>query len=205
MPEVRIYSNPKQLIIGFAALLLGIQLPLTWMICSTLFPGYNSFAQSLSELSADDSPVKWVVRASILFQAALIVAMSFCIHFTARTAKNLLRLSALFLALAALISSPSQTEYSVAHRIMSFLAFAFGCLWPLFAAPKGEPGTISKKTGLSITLGFLAFTLIGWSVWAFASQTYFGILQRLNILGQSLFIGWYWVASVRKNQSESGA
>jgi hypothetical membrane protein len=182
---------------GSLALLITLQLPLTWLSCSYFFPGYNSIAQSLSELSADDSPVRWVVRASILLQAALIFVMSLAIPVTARTGRVLLRLSALFLALAALISSPSQTQYSTAHRVMSFLAFAFGCLWPAFATKKGESGTISRKTGVLVSLGFLAFTLIGWAFWAFATQTYFGILQRINILSQSAFIGWYWWRSFR--------
>jgi hypothetical membrane protein len=182
---------------GSLALVITLQLPLTWLSCSYFFPGYNSIAQSLSELSADDSPVRWVVRASILLQAALIFVMSLALPVTARTGRVLLRLSALFLALAALISSPSQTQYSTAHRVMSFLAFAFGCLWPAFATNKGKSGTISRKTGVLVSLGFLAFTLIGWTFWAFATQTYFGILQRINILSQSAFIGWYWWRSFR--------
>ncbi len=184
-------QGPK-LFIGFLSLLVSVQLPLTWLICSNFFPGYNSIAQSLSELSADDSPVKWVVRGSLLLQASLILVMSFTLKTTATTGRNLLRLSAVFLALAALISSPSQTEYSSAHRVASFLAFAFGCLWPAFATRKGQRGAVSRRTGVIVTLGFLAFTLIGWSFWAFASHTYFGVLQRVNILAQSTFIGWYW-------------
>lgn len=182
----------------FLALLVSLQLPATWIICSFYFPGYNSVAQSLSELSAEDSPVKWVVRGSLILQAVLITAMSFTAPFTARAGRNLLKLSALFLVLAALISSPSQTEYSPAHRVASFLAFTFGCLWPAFATRRGESGTVSRTTGLVVTVGFAVFTLINWSVWAFASQTYFGVLQRADILAQSLFIGWYWWRSLRK-------
>lgn len=188
----------KKLLIGFLAIVVAVQLPATWIVCSSYFPGYNSVAQSLSELSAEDSPVKWAVRGSLLLQAALITAMSFTAPFTARAGKNLLRLSALFLVLAALISSPSQTEYSMAHRVVSFLAFAFGCLWPAFATRNGETGAVSRTTGILVTAGFALFTLISWAVWAFASQTYFGILQRTNIAAQSLFIGWYWWRSFRK-------
>jgi hypothetical membrane protein len=180
------------------AILVSLQLPLVWLVCSNFFPGYNSVAQSLSELSADDSPVKWVVRCSLFLQATLIVVMTFTTRSVAPAGKSLLRLSALFLALAALISSPSQTEYSAAHRVASFLAFGFGCLWPAFAAGKGERIPLSKTNGVLVTLAFLAFTLIGWSFWAFATQTYFGVLQRINILGQSLFIGWYWFSSSRR-------
>jgi hypothetical membrane protein len=185
-------------VIGVTALAVSLQLPITWLTASSAFPGYDSIAQSLSELSAEDSPVKWVVRTSILIQAALIIWISFRLTSTARTGKILLGISGLFLALAALISSPSQTEYSTAHRVMSFLAFAFGCLWPAFATGKGQVGIVSRKTGLLVSLGFLGFTLIGWSFWAFATQTYFGILQRINILGQSFFIGWYWWQSFKK-------
>ena len=198
MTDAPPYRLTKKLLIGFLALLVTLQLPLAWIVSSHYFPGYNSVAQSLSELSADDSPVKWAVRASLLLQAVLITTMSFTTPFTARAGKNLLRLSALFLVLAALISSPSQTEYSTAHRVASFLAFAFGCLWPAFATRKGESGTVSRTTGVLVAAGFVTFTLIDWSVWAFASQTYFGILQRTNILGQSLFIGWYWWRSFGK-------
>ena len=193
--EIRKTSN---WVIGLIAVAISLQLPLTWLIASSAFPGYDSIAQSLSELSAEDSPVKWVVRTSILIQAALIIWISFRLTSTARTGKILLRLSGLFLALAALISSPSQTEYSTAHRVMSFLAFAFGCLWPAFATGKGQVGIVSRKTGLLVSLGFLTLTLISWSFWAFATQTYFGILQRINILGQSFFIGWYWWRSFKK-------
>jgi hypothetical membrane protein len=184
--------------VGFAAVLITLQLPATWLISSYFFPGYNSVAQSLSELSADDSPVRWVVRSSILIQSALIFVMSFSVPRTARTGKNLLQLSALFLALAALISSPSQTQYSTAHRVLSFLAFAFGCLWPAFATAKGARGTVTRRTGVLVSLGFLVLTLIGWSFWIFATQTYFGILQRINILSQSAFIGWYWWRSFKR-------
>ena len=198
MPNAIDFIKSKKLFIGLLALLVGLQLPLTWVICSNYFHGYNSVAQSLSELSADDSPVKWLVRSSLLLQSALIIAMSFRLTSTARAGKTLLRLSAVFLAMAALVSSPSQTVYSPAHRVASFLAFAFGCLWPAFATRRGEHGTVSRKTGILVSLVFLLFTLVGWSFWAFASQTYFGILQRVNILGQSLFIGWYWWISFRK-------
>lgn len=191
------HSQQRQFWAGFVGILIALQLPMTWLFCSYFFPGYNSIGQSLSELSADDSPVKWVVRSSILLQAALIFVLTFCLRDTARAGKNLLRLSALFLALAALISSPSQTEYSTVHRVMSFLAFALGCLWPAFATRKGETGTISRKAGFLVTLGFLVFTLTGWWFWAFATQTYFGVLQRINILSQSAFIGWYWWKSFR--------
>lgn len=188
----------KQVLIGTLVVLVILQLPLTWLISSNYFPGYNSVAQSLSELTADDSPVKWVVRASILLQAVLIATMSFTINYTSKLGKTLLRLSALFLALAAHISSPTQTQYSTAHRVVSFLAFSFGCLWPAFATAKGESGTISRNTGLFATIGFLILTLVSWSFWAFASQTYFGILQRINIFSQSAFIGWYWWRSTKK-------
>ncbi|MCX6496885.1 MAG: DUF998 domain-containing protein [Rhodoluna sp.] len=192
------YLKSKKLLVVLLAALVSFQLPITWLVCSYFFPGYNSIAQSLSELCADDSPVKWVVRSSLIFQAALISVLSLTLASTARTGKILLRLAALFMVLAALVPSPSQTDYSLAHRVASFLAFAFGCLWPAFATGKGEKGTVSRKTGILVSLSFLAFTLIGWSFWAFATQTYFGILQRINILGQSLFIGWYWWRSFRK-------
>jgi glucan phosphoethanolaminetransferase (alkaline phosphatase superfamily) len=188
----------KKLLIGFLAIVVTVQLPVTWIICSHYFPGYNSVAQSLSELSAEDSPVKWAVRGSLILQAALMAAMSFTVPFTARSGKNILRLSAVFLVLAALISSPSQIEYSMTHRVMSFLAFAFGCLWPAFATRRRESGVVSKTTGVLVTVGFAVFTLIAWAVWAFASQTYFGVLQRINIAAQSLFIGWYWWRSFQK-------
>ena len=201
MTETGTSKQSTGFLFGVLAVLISVQLPLTWFVCSNFFPGYNSVAQSLSELSADDSPVKWIVRASLLFQAALILALSFTTSFTATAGRTLLRLSALFLALAALLSSPSQTEYSSAHRVASFLAFAFGCLWPAFAARRGERGAISTSTGVFVTLGFLVFTLIGWSFWAFASHTYFGILQRANILAQSIFLGWYWWRSYSKKST----
>jgi len=184
--------------ITLLAVLVTLQLPLTWLVCSNFFHGYNSVAQSLSELSAEDSPVKWIVRGSLILQGALIIGMSFTATFTARAGKYLLRFSAVFLVLSALISSPSQTQYSTAHRVVAFLAFAFGCLWPAFANGKGKSGVVSSTTGVWVALGFLGFTLIGWSVWSFASQTYFGVMQRLNIFSQSLFIGWYWWRSFRR-------
>ena len=199
MSDATPYRQTKKMVITLLAVLVTLQLPLTWLICSNFFHGYNSVAQSLSELSAEDSPVKWAVRSSLILQAALIIAMTFTATFTASAGKYLLRFSALFLVLSALISSPSQTEYSTAHRVVAFLAFAFGCLWPAFATRRGQNGTVSNTTGVWVALGFLGFTLIGWSVWSFASQTYFGIMQRLNIFGQSLFIGWYWWRSIRRS------
>lgn len=192
------YFKSKKLLVGLLAALVSFQLPVTWVVCVYCFPGYDSVAQSLSELSADDSPVKWVVRSSIIFQAALIALISLTVTSIARVGKILLLLAALFMLASALVSSPSQTDYSPAHRVASFLAFALGCLWPAFSKRRGENSPISRSTGILISLGFLAFTLVGWSFWAFASQTYFGILQRLNILGQSIFLGWYWWSCFRK-------
>jgi hypothetical protein len=192
------YFKSKKLLVGLLAALVSFQLPLTWVVCAYYFPGYDSVAQSLSELSADDSPVKWVVRSSVIFQAALITLIALTLTSIARVGKILLLLAALFMLASALVSSPSQTDYSPAHRVASFLAFALGCLWPAFSTHRGENIPISRSTGILISLGFLAFTLVGWSFWAFASHTYFGILQRLNILGQAMFLGWYWWNSFRK-------
>lgn len=192
------YFKSKMPLVGLLAVLVSFQLPVTWVVCAYYFPGYDSVAQSLSELSADDSPVKWVVRSSIVFQAALITLMSLTLTSIARVGRILLLLAALFMLASALVSSPSQTDYSPAHRVASFLAFALGCLWPAFSKRRGENSPISRSTGILISLGFLAFTVVGWAFWAFASQTYFGILQRLNILGQSIFLGWYWWSSFRK-------
>ena len=196
MLKAGLVGESQKRLIRFSSVLVGLQLPIVWIICSNFFPGYNSVAQSLSELSADDSPVKWAVRGSLILQAALIFAMS--ARITATAGRNLIRLSAVSLVLSALIASPSQIEYSTGHRVASFFAFAFGCLWPAFATVKGQKTPISRTLGVTVTVTFLALTLVGWSVWAFASQTYFGILQRVNILSQSLFIGWYWWRTVRE-------
>ena len=192
------YFKSKKLLAGLLAALASFQLPITWVVCAYYFPGYDSIAQSLSELSANDSPVKWVVRSSIMFQAVLITMMTLTLTSIARVGKILLMLAALFMLVSALVSSPSQTVYSPAHRVASFLAFALGCLWPAFSTRRGENGTVSRSTGILVSLGFLALTLVGWSFWAFASQTYFGILQRINILGQSMFFGWFWWNSFKK-------
>jgi hypothetical protein len=88
------------------------------------------------------------------------------------------------------VPSPSQTVFSTPHRVFSFLAFAFGCLWPAFASTAGFEGVFSKFRGIQISLFFLLLTLSSWWVWAFASHTYFGAMQRMNILLQSMLLAW---------------
>lgn len=171
---------------GFTA----TQLPLVWTVSSYFFPGYNSVTQSLSELAADDSPVRWVVRLSLITQAiAMICVSNFSKHF-ALAGRRILTLAAIFLALTALVPSPSQSVYSPTHRILSFLAFALSCLWPAFASSRKFEGLIARETGIRIAVFFLMLTIASWLVWALASHTYFGLMQRLNVLLQSLLLAW---------------
>lgn len=177
----------------------AIQLPVVWTISSFFFPGYNGIAQSLSELAADDSPVRWIIRSSLIVQAILMICLAYFSMRLAPVGKLFLALAGGFLIMTALVPSPSQTIYSPAHRVFSFLAFALSCLWPLFASNKNSEGLISRQNGAKITLFFLLLTIVSWIVWGFASQTYFGLLQRLNILLQSLLLAWVLARSFKTN------
>ena len=176
----------RRTLVGFTA----TQLLVVWSVSSYFFPGYNSVSQSLSELAADDSPVRWIVRLSLITQAVAMMWVSNSSNHLALAGQRLHSLAANFLALTALVPSPSQSVYSPAHRILSFLAFAFGCLWPAFASSRRFAGLIPRQTGIWISVFFLLLTIASWLVWAFASNTYFGLMQRVNVFLQSFLLAW---------------
>lgn len=185
-------------------IIASLQLATVWTISSYFFPGYDSVSQSLSELAADDSPVRWVVRGSLIVQAGIILLLASYAKLIAPTGRIFLTLAAIFLILSALVPSPSQTVFSVTHRMFSFLAFAFSCLWPAFASSATFTGIFSKIRGFQISLIFALLTLASWWVWAFASETFFGAMQRVNILLQSMVLAWALKQSFKKKTVSEG-
>lgn len=186
-------SNPPETLAKpalLAAVLGPIQNVSGWAIAGALWPGYDPVTKTISDLAADDSPVKWVQSSFFLLGTALTFVVAFYVRAIATPGRIVIGLAGVASLGLTIFSTPSQDGYSIPHRVFASCAFLLFSIWPLFGMRFDRsyhwtlrpPGAILATAVIGIaTIWFLL-------TWLEPEQSLVGVSERLIVFLQTAWM-----------------
>lgn len=188
----------------FAAIIGPLQNVLGWTLAAALWPGFDPITRTISDLAADDSPVKWVQTSFFIFGSSLTLLAAW----DARSIPMSGRLTLLLAGLASygftIFATPSQDSYSWAHRVFASIAFLLFSLWPLIAMRRSRNLHWSLRPIGAIPATVVLFAITGWFLltWLEPGQTLVGLSERVIAVAQVLWLSAVLIMQWRYERRE---
>lgn len=183
-------------LIGFwaviAATLGPVQNVLGWTISGLLWEGYDPIAKTISDLAADDSPVKWVQTSFFILGSSLTLIAAISARALAMPGRVALFLAGLASFGFTIFATPSQDSYSDLHRIFASMAFFLFSVWPLLAIRRGQQYHWSLRPvgAISATLVMGLTTLWFLLTWLEPGEPLVGLSERVIAAMQVLWLSF---------------
>jgi hypothetical membrane protein len=176
----------------FAATIGPIQNVLGWTLAGLLWPGYDPIAKTISDLAADDSPVKWVQTSFFLLGSTLTLVAAVSAKALARPGRVTLFFAGLASFGFTFFATPSQDSYSDAHRIFASIAFLLFSIWPLLAIRRDKRfhWSIRPVGAIAATVVMGLTTLWFLLTWLEPGQPLVGLSERVIAVMQVLWLSF---------------
>jgi len=170
-----------------------VQSWLGWTIAGSLWHGYDPVRQTISDLAANESPVKYLMSAFFLLGGTLSLVGAIWARGLAMPGRVAIFISGLATYGLTIFPTPL-IGYSVPHRIFAITSFVLSSAWPLLAMrfDKSYPALIRPLASILVTAGFAAFSVYFLIVWTDPNVTNVGVVERVLAVSQS----WYLVAVI---------
>jgi hypothetical membrane protein len=177
-----------------AAVIGPFQNLLGWTISAALWPGYDPIAKTISDLAADDSPVKWVQTSFFLFGSTLTLVAAWSAKSLGKAARITLLLAGIASFGFTIFATPTQTSYSDAHRLFASVAF-----WPLVAIKRSKNYHWSLRPigAIGATLVMGATTIWFLLTWLEPGQPLVGLSERVIAVMQVLWLSYVIISQYR--------
>ena len=175
---------------AFVAALIGpVQSVLGWAIAGSLWVGYDPVKQTISDLAANESPVKWVMSSFFVFGGLLTLVAAIYAQTFALPGRIALFVSALCTFGLTIFPTPL-VGYSLMHRIFAISSFVLSAGWPIFAMRfrKDAPWIIRPTASIVATVFQAALALWFLSTWTDPAATAVGVWERVVAVSQSLYV-----------------
>lgn len=171
-----------------AAYIGVIQCWLGWSIAGSLWPNYDPIRQTISDLAANESPVKYFMSAFFLLGGTLSSIGGIWAKALAMPGRVAIVVSGLATYGLTMFPTPL-IGYSTPHRVFAIISFILSSAWPLLAMRRDKryPALIRPLVAVLVTAGFAAFSVYFLAVWTNPSVTYVGVVERALAVAQS----WY--------------
>ncbi|MEY4275623.1 MAG: hypothetical protein RIS26_86, partial [Actinomycetota bacterium] len=172
-----------------AAIIGPIQSVLGWTIAGALWPGYNPVTQTISDLAANESPVKWIMSSFFVLGGVLTLIASVNAKTLAMPGRIALFASAICTFGLTIFPTPL-IGYSIMHRVFAIASFVLSAGWPILAMRKDPNAPWIIRPLASIIGTALQTALAIWflSTWTDPTATTVGIWERVVAVSQSLYI-----------------
>lgn len=192
-----------------AASLGPIQNFLGWTVSAALWPGYDPIAKTISDLAADDSPVKWIQTSFFLFGSTLTLIAAISARAIAMPGRVALGLAGFASYGFTFFATPSQDSSSPWHVGFATVAFLLFSIWPLLGMRRSKEFHFSLRPTASIvaTLVMGLTTLWFLLTWLEPGQPLVGLAERVIALMQVLwlsFVIWAQFLHQRKTAKQIG-
>jgi hypothetical membrane protein len=192
-----------------AATLGPIQNITGWTLSALLWPGYDSLHRTISDLAADDSPVKWVQTSFFIFGSTLTLIAAWDARSFSMPGRIILLLAGLSSYGVAIFAVPDQKSSSPQHLFFATLAFVLFSAWPLFAMrfDKRYHWAIRPPGALPATLVMTIATIVFLLTWLDPSRNLIGLSQRTIVVMQVIwptFAVWAQWRHQRKQPAARG-
>lgn len=174
---------------AFIAAIIGpIQSVLGWVIAGSLWPDYNPVTQTISDLAAFESPVKWIMSAFFVFGGVLTIIASIYARTLALPGRIALFVSAIATFGLTIFPTPL-IGYSVEHRIFAIISFSLSAFWPILAMRfrKDAPWIIRPTASIIGTALQLSLAVWFLSTWTDPETTNVGVWERVVTVSQALY------------------
>ncbi|MFU8786632.1 MAG: DUF998 domain-containing protein [Candidatus Izemoplasmataceae bacterium] len=190
-------SNRKFIFYLLAIIALTAYFLHVW-IGTILYEGYNPLSQAISDLTAEDSPVKHITRVfSNLYGFLSVIVVGAFIFYSRKYPSKLLRVGILLLSLMIMISAVgyalfplSESGYAgtfkdIMHMVITgfVVGLTLMALILLFIAFKNSIYKI-------VTLIALTLLIASPILMTFCSPDYFGVIERISVYTVVLYFGF---------------
>ncbi len=190
--EIELYPclmKPIEKPAAIAAVIGPIQSVLGWVIAGALWAGYDPVYQTISDLAANESPVKTIMSAFFILGGTLSLIGAVYAKTLAMPGRVALFASGICTYGLTIFPTPL-VGHSDMHRVFAISSFVLSAGWPLFAMRRDKSAPFIIRPLASI-IGTAAQALLAiWFliVWADPSTTNIGIWERVVTTSQSLYV-----------------
>lgn len=175
---------------AFIAAIIGpIQSVLGWTIAGSLWAGYNPVTQTISDLAANESPVKWIMSSFFVLGGTLTLIAAIYARSLAMPGRVALFVSAICTFGLTIFPTPL-VGYSLMHRIFAISSFVLSAGWPILAmrVRRDAPWIIRPVASLIGTALQTALALWFLSTWTDPTATTVGVWERVVAVSQALYV-----------------
>jgi hypothetical membrane protein len=175
---------------AFIAAIIGpVQSVLGWLIAGALWSDYDPVRQTISDLAADESPVKLIMSSFFVLGGTLTLIASIYARTLAMPGRVALFISAICTYGLTIFPTPL-IGYSIWHRIFAISSFVLSAGWPLFAMRlrKDAPWILRPLASISATALQAGLALWFLSTWTDPNATDVGVWERVVAVSQSLYV-----------------
>lgn len=182
-------SAPALVAAGIGA----IQCWLGWVLAGSMWPGYDPVRQTISDLAANESPVKYLMSAFFLLGGTLSLVGAVWTRGFSMPGRIAIFVSGLATYGLTIFPTPL-IGYSTPHRVFAITSFVLSSAWPLLSMrfDRKYPALIRPLASVLVTIGFTIFSVYFLTVWTNPAITYVGVVERALAVAQS----WYLVLAV---------
>ena len=187
-----------------AATIGPIQVVLGWMIAGALWPTYDPVRQTISDLAADDSPVKWVMSSFFLLGGTLAILAAIGARAFAMPGRVAIFISGLATFGFTIFATPSQVGYSWPHRWFAITSFVLMSSWPLLSMrfDRGYPWVLRPIGAILATVAFSILSISFLATWTNPVATNVGVWERVIAVSQTWYLAFaIWVC--RRHESRT--
>jgi hypothetical protein len=176
-----------------------------YVIAGASWPGYNPIVHAVSDLAADDSPVQLYVSILFLVGATSDILISHYVKVFALPGRITILLGAIATIGLTVVTTPSQTSSSTAHRLFATASFLIFTVWPLFAMRKGNdvPPLIRPRQAIIGTIVLSAVSIWFLTLWLDPNAQIMGLSERIVVIVQALYptlVVWHSYLWLRKQK-----
>jgi hypothetical membrane protein len=172
-----------------AAIIGPIQSVLGWVIAGSLWQGYDPVYQTISDLAADESPVKTIMSSFFILGGTLTLIGAVYAKTLAMPGRIALFVSGICTYGLTIFPTPL-VGHSDMHRLFAITSFVLSAGWPLLAMrrEKAAPFIIRPLASIVGTAAQAILALWFLVVWADPNTTNIGVWERVVTTTQSLYV-----------------
>jgi len=185
-----------------AAIVGPIQAVMGWIIAGSLWPGYDHVTKTISDLAADDSPVKWVQSSFFLLGGTLSLIAAVWAPVLSLPGRITIFVAGLTTYGLTFFATPTQETSSFWHRVFAIATFVLMSAWPLFSMrfDRSYPWIVRPVSAITATLIFAVGSIAFLSVWTNPDQPMVGLWERVIAEAQVLYLSIVIFVAWRQQQ-----
>ena len=173
----------------WAATIGPVQSALGWLIAGSLWPGYDPVRQTISDLAAPESPVRYIMSAFFILGGTLTLIGAVYARTFALPGRVALFVAGIATYGLTIFPTPLIGS-SLMHRIFAITSFVLSAGWPLLAMRfrKDAPWIIRPIASITATVLQAALAVVFLVIWADPASRDVGVWERVVAVSQAAYV-----------------